>query len=166
MFFPSTPFTDPFYFQRQAMNAFVRATEFPAQPEVPEGTPIDIKTRVTDDGLSVSQTPTSMTISGTAKGGEMAFGEDSLTSTLFGDYRKPAGIAFSLDADKAPTTDRFGNTNYREKNSRSFYVGAAKGASAESIAGRMAKAVNAEDDFRAKVEVAQNGDATIHFTRR
>ncbi len=165
MFIPSSPFTDPFSFQRPFINAFTRATEFPSQPCVPEGTPIEIKTRVTDGGLSVSKTPTSMTISGTAHGGQDVFG-DSLTGTLFGSYEKPAGIAFSLDADKAPTVDRFGQTNYREKNSRSFYVGAAKGASAESIAQRMAKAVNGENDFRAKVEVAENGDATVHFTRR
>ncbi len=165
MFFPSSPFTDPFYFQRPMINAWTRATEFPTQPDEPQGTPIEIKTRVTDAGLSVSKTPTSMTLSGTAQGGREV-GADTLTGTLFGTYHEGAGIAFSLDADKAPTVDRFGQTNYREKNSRSFYVGATKGASAESVANRMAKAVNAENDFRAKVEVADNGDATLHFSRR
>ena len=165
MFIPSSPFTDPFYFQRPFINAFVRATEFPTQPSVPEGTPIDIKTRVTDTGLSAQTGPMSLTLSGTANGGREV-GADTLTGTLFGTYHESAGIAFSLDADKAPTVDRFGQTNYREKNSRSFYVGAGKGASAESIAQRMAKAVNAENDFKASVTVAENGDATVTFARR
>ncbi len=164
VFMPSTPFTDPFYFARPMMNAMERAVEFPAD-NTPQGAPISFKVDVTDPGLNVTTGPMSMTISGTAQGG-VEVGADSLTGTLFGTYHKSRGVSFSLDADKAPTENVWGETTYREKNERLFYVGAAKGSSAQKIAERMAREVNGRDDFRAKVTVNNDGSATINFTRR
>lgn len=164
-FMPSTPFTDPFFFARPMMDAWTRATEFPTQPKPAEGTPINIESRVTDPGLSLTTGPMSFTIAGTAQGGQEV-GKDTMMGAAFGTYHQSRGVRVSLDADKAPTTDRFGNTNYREKNARSFYVGAAKGQSAAKIAERLAREINGEDDFRAKVSVAETGAATITLERR
>lgn len=164
-FMPSTPFTDPLYFARPAMDAWTRAVEFSHAPSPDAGDPIDIKTNVSDPGLSVQTGPQSITISGTAQGG-VEVGADTLTGVAFGTYHKSRGIRVGLDVDKAPTQDIFGNRNYREKNSRSFYVGAAKGQSAQKIAERLAREINGGDDFRAKVVPGDNGSATIQLSHR
>lgn len=133
---------------------------YPTQPAVAKGAPIAIKHTASDPGLKVTSGSNSVTIKGTTSGAR------EVNSDFGGSYSVSRGMSFSLDIDKAPTTDVFGRTDYTEKNSRLFTLSTAKGWSAKECADRLAAKVNAGDDFRAKVTVAADGSATLTFTRR
>ena len=120
---------------------------------------IQIKKDVSDPGIKAKLGADSLTLSGTAKG-------DKMVNTPIGGGGYARGVHFTLDVDKAPTTDFFGRTDYTEKNSRCFDLVTQKGWTATECAKRMAAKVNAGDDFTAKVVSHQDGSATIQFKKR
>ncbi len=137
-----------------------RFTAFPSD-KTPKGAPIDINARASDPGIKVASGSDSITLSGETKG-------PGIMKDIFG---FPAAdlarsVSFTLDIDNAPTKDLWGNTDYTEKNSRIFTVMTRKGQSAGDVADALAAKVNRGDDFKASVERAADGSATLRFTRR
>lgn len=134
---------------------------YPAQPAAVG--PIDIKSGASDPGLTVTSDKNSITIAGTSQGAKR-MGDEYMG--LFPSYDVARGMHLTLDIDKAPTKDVWGDTNYTEKNQRHFVLTTGKGWSAAECAQRMADKVNARDDFRATVKQNADGSATINFARR
>ncbi|MDX2012300.1 MAG: hypothetical protein SFW67_19040 [Myxococcaceae bacterium] len=132
---------------------------FPTQPKPAAGEPISIKPRSSDPGMSMTAGRDSVTLKGTTAGPKVVDG-------YLGGYEVARGLSFTLDIEKAPTTDSFGRTNYTEKNSRIFTWDSNKGQSALHVAEGLAKKVNAGDDFRATVKRNADGSVTIAFARR
>ncbi len=124
-----------------------------------KATPIAITHRVSDPGLKLTAGKDSITLRGTAKG-------DRMVNTPIGGGAFARGLGFTLDHDKAPTKDVFGRTDYTEANSRCFNLVTQKGWTAAECAERLAKKVNAEDDFTAKVTRHRDGSVTLTFKRR
>lgn len=147
---PINPF-NPFSFWAAALGGTTASRDT---------TRIAIKPRNSDPGLKVTSGKDSITIRGRTLGFKHV-------ESFMGDYELARGMSFTLDIDKAKTTDSLGRTNYTEKNARLFTLDTAKGWSAEESARRLADKVNdGRAPFRAKVSVAGDGAATITFTRR
>ena len=120
--------------------------------------PISISPRNSDPGLQVSAGKNSLTVRGRTQGARQV---------PEGGYEVARGMSFTLDIDKARTTDALGRTNYTEKNARLFTLDTSPGWSAEESARRLAAKVNAgRAPFRATVSVASDGAATLRFERR
>jgi hypothetical protein len=124
--------------------------------------PISIDVSKSDPGLKVSKGKNAITISGETKG----FLRPRDVMGYPADYEVGRGMGFSLDVNKAKTTDALGRTDYTEKNSRLFSLTTSKGWSAEKCARMLADKVNGGDDFKATVKVSASGVATISFSRR
>jgi hypothetical protein len=124
--------------------------------------PIDIEASASDKGIRLRTEKDALVLSGTAAGPEPVV--DYFGINPMADFAR--GVRFTLDIEHAPTTDLFGNTDYREKNSRIYQVMTSEGATAEELARALAKKVNAEDDFRAEVEPLADGSVRIAFARR
>lgn len=122
---------------------------------------IDIKASASDKGFNVETGENCITITGIADGPETAYDAFGLP---YGDYAR--SVRFTLDIDKAPTTDAFGKTNYTKKNRRIFQVMTSKGATAEQVARALTKKVNDIRDFRAEVSVNSPESARIDFSHR
>jgi hypothetical protein len=131
---------------------------YPTQPAVSARTPIAVKSEASDPGLKLTRGTNSLTITGTTRGAKAV--NHDLAS-----WDEARGMSFSLDIDKAPTTDVFGHTDYTAKNHRLFTLTTSKGWSAEKCAQMLADKVNAVGDFKATVKVARDGAATISFSR-
>jgi hypothetical protein len=125
------------------------------------GEEIEIKASASDKGMTVETGINSLTIYGIADGPEPAY---DIMGMPVGDYAR--SVRFTLDIDKAPTTDAFGNTNYTKKNRRIFTVMTSKGATAEQVAVALAKKVNDARDFRAKASAESPEQARIDFSHR
>lgn len=119
--------------------------------------PIDIRPRSTDAGIGIQSDTNSVTLTGDARGAEIE-GKPPFT------YESARSVAFTLDIDHVPTTNRSGRTDYTEKNSRIFQVITQQGWSAAECARRLADKVNAKGDFTAKV-TSSGESATITFAR-
>ena len=158
---PSTPQMNPF--MRAFFDPFGVWTR-PTMSRGPDraGKPIDIQASASDKGISIRAEKDAIVLSGTAAGPEPVV--DYFGVNPMAEYAR--GVRFTLDIDHAPTTDTFGNTDYREKNSRIFHVMTSKGASAEKLAEALADKVNAEDDFKASVKALADGSVRIEFQRR
>jgi hypothetical protein len=124
-------------------------------------TEIEIKASASDKGFELEIGMNSLKITGIADGPEPAY---DIMGMQVGDYAR--SVRFTLDIDKAPTTDAFGNTNYSKKNRRIFTVMTSKGATAEQVARALAKKVNDARDFRAQVQVESPEDALLTFSHR
>ena len=129
------------------------------EPSKEKGPPIAIRGSSTDGGVKLRLGENQVHFSGTARGPE----RKGLPPF---EYLEARGMSFSLDADKAPTVDAFGRTDFREKNSRLFTLVTKPGWTGLECARRLAEKVNANDDFRATVEAGPGGSATLRFTRR
>jgi hypothetical protein len=122
-------------------------------------TPIQIKPSNSDPGMQLTAGKDSVTLRGVTKGAKQV-------KNLMGDYELARGMSFTLDINKAKTTDAFGKTDYTEKNHRLFTLDTSPGWSAAECARRLAQKVNDGDaPFRASVSVAKDGAATISFQR-
>lgn len=141
--------------------AYWTAALAPLAPVKRDTTPIAIDARSSDPGMRIKTGKNEVTLKGTTAG----FKQVEVFGGL-GGYELARGVSFTLDIDKAKTTDAFGRTDYTEKNSRLFGLTTSKGWTAEESAKRLAAKVNAEDDFRARVTVHKDGSATIAFERR
>lgn len=156
---PTVPFNPFNPFSYWTLGAAGRAS---STSSAARGAPIAIKTESSDPGLKVKSGKNQVTITGKTRG-------DLQPVDGFGvpvPYTVARGMSFTLDIDKAPTTNAFGRTDYTEKNSRLFTLTTSPGWTAEECARRLAAKVNANDDFRATVKVAATGAATVEFTRR
>ncbi len=122
---------------------------------------IEIKASASDKGFELETGINSLKIKGIADGPEPAY---DITGFPVGDYAR--SVRFTLDIDKAPTTDAFGNTNYSKKNNRIFTFMTSKGATAEHVARALAKKVNDARDFRAQVNVESPEEAQLTFSHR
>lgn len=122
---------------------------------------IEIKASASDKGFELETGLNSLRITGIADGPEPAY---DIMGMQVGDYAR--SVRFTLDIDKAPTTNAFGKTDYTKKNRRIFTVMTSKGATAEQVAKALAKKVNDARDFRAQVEVESSEDATLTFSHR
>ena len=126
--------------------------------------PIAIKSSKNDRGIkvTVNARKNSLTLRGVAHGplpgGHILY--DGQPSYWIGQ-----GVSFTLDIDKAPTTDVFGRTDYTLKNRRIFQVDTTKGWTARDIADRLAAKVNALPDFTAKVVHHDDGRSTIELSK-
>ena len=136
-------------------------TVYPAQPTAVG--PIAIKATASDPGLTVASDKNSITIKGTTAGSKR-MGDEYMG--LFPTYDVARGMSVTLDIDKAPTKDVWGDTDYTEKNQRLFTLTTGKGWTAAECAQRLADKVNARDDFRATVKNHADGSATLSFARR
>jgi len=175
MFFPRFPQANPFlpgpagdplYMARPFISAWENAVRFSNSPRPSRDTPIDIRPKSMDEGLKVSQGGQSITLSGKARGSDRPYTDIYDAFERSGRAApKSRGVRLGLDVEQAPTKNVWGQTDYTEKNQRSFYVGTQAGESAQSVAQRLADIVNAGDGFRAKV-TAQGAKATITFERR
>jgi hypothetical protein len=112
--------------------------------------------------MKISVGEDSVTLTGKTKGSDIP--RDPM-GIPYG-YELARSVSFTLDIDKAPTTDVWGNTDYTEKNSRMFQVITEMGWSAGKVADMLAKKVNSEDDFSATVSRAPDGSATIRFAHK
>jgi hypothetical protein len=121
--------------------------------------PIAIDPRSSDPGLKITAGRDSVTLRGTTRGFE------TRDSFLGGSYEIARGVSFTLDINKASTTDTLGKTDYTEKNSRIFTLDTHSGQSAVETARALAAKVNAGDDFSAKVTARRDGSAKISFER-
>jgi hypothetical protein len=137
-----------------------RVSVFPAD-RTPASAPIAIDARASDPGMQVRAGTDRLVISGTASGPQPM---RDIFGLPHGDLAR--SDSFTLDIDKAPTRDVWGNTDYSEKNSRIFTVMTSKGATALQVAEALAKKVNRGDDFRATVTPQQDGSAELTFARR
>jgi len=122
---------------------------------------IEIKASASDKGFELETGLNSLKITGIADGPEKAYDIMGLPA---GDYAR--SVRFTLDIDKAPTTNAFGRTDYTMKNRRIFTVMTSKGATAEQVARALAKKVNDARDFRAQVEVESDEEALLKFSHR
>jgi hypothetical protein len=125
---------------------------------------IAIKAESSDRGikLKVDAAKNAITIRGTAHGpthhGQLIMGQY--------DYWMAKGASFTLDIDKAPTTNAFGKTDFTLKNRRLFTIDTSKGWGAGGIADHFAMKVNDRPDFTAQVTHHEDGSATISFAKR
>lgn len=160
------PAGDPLFMFRPAINAWENALRFSNSSKPAPGTPIDIRAQSKDEGLQMTAGADRVTLTGQAKGSDRP-DRDIYDAFERGGRAAPKtrGVKLSLDLDQAPTQNVWGETDYTEKNQRSFYVGTRAGESAKSVAERLAAKINEGDDFRAAVNV-QGGSATLNFTRR
>jgi hypothetical protein len=150
---------------RPAIDAWENAVRFSNHAKPSADTPIQIQPRNRDEGLQVRQSGQSLTLAGEAKGSDRP-AQDIYDAFERGGREAPKtrGVGLSLDADRAPTRNVWGETDYTEKNERSFYVGTQPGESARAVAERLAAEVNRGDDFRATVS-GSKGQARIDFVR-
>src|SRR5262245_23339368 len=88
-----------------------RTSVYPVQPRVPAGTPIEIKPRNSDPGLSIEAGRDSVTLTGVTEGARVVRDLSGYVK-----YEVARGVSFSLDSDKAPTVDIYGDTDYTAKN--------------------------------------------------
>lgn len=160
------PAGDPLFMFRPAINAWEDAVRFSNSPRTPQDAPIDIGLNSTDEGLQVRQQDQTLTFAGQAKGSDRP-DRDIYDVFERGNNAAPKtrGVRISLDLDQAPTKNVWGQTDYTEKNQRSFYVGTQAGDSARSVADRLAAKINKGDDFRATVTMSGQ-KALLSFERR
>jgi hypothetical protein len=147
---------DPFSYVR----AFSRPI-YPAQPRPPAATPIEIDARASDPGMRITAARDQVTLRGVAAGPEQVRDRFGLFA-----YEASRSVSMTLDIDRAPTVDVFGQTNYRAKNNRFFSLQTRKGLTAADAARALADKVNAVGDFRATVKQNDDGSATIQLARR
>lgn len=122
---------------------------------------IEIKASASDKGIKLKAGFNHLKIMGIAEGPETAY---DIMGIAVGDYAR--GVRFTLDIDKAPTTNVFGQKDYSMKNRRIFQVMTSKGATAEQIARLLARKVNDARDFRAKLFVDSSDSAQLNFSHR
>lgn len=135
----------------------------PVYPSQPKATgPIKIEASASDPGIKVTQSADSITIKGTTKGDKRPIDPFGMPAN----YTIARGMGFSLDIDKAPTTDLMGKTDYTAKNARLFSLTTSPGWSAVECAERLADKVNEKRDFKAEVIENRDGSATLKFARR
>jgi len=137
-----------------------RVTAFPQAPTA-KSTPIELEARASDPGVRLTTSSDTITITGRAAGPKPM---KDIFGLPHGDLAR--SVSFTLDIEKAPTNDLWGNTDYTEKNSRIFQVMTSKGATAAQIANALAAKVNRGDDFKATIAEGQDGSATIALARR
>ena len=124
---------------------------------------IEIRGRVSDPGMKATiGANNTIVLSGTTHG--PTDGRGILGERMRGVYAK--SVSFSLDIDKAPTTDAFGRQTFREKNSRLFQVTTSPGWTANEVAHRLADKVNQHRSYRADVHENPDGTATLAFRQR
>jgi len=133
---------------------------FPAQPKATG--PIAIDASASDPGIKLTTAADSITFTGTTRGDKRPIDAFGMPAS----YTVARGMSFSLDIDKAPTTDISGKTDYSKKNARLFTLTTSPGWSAVECAERLADKVNANREFKADVVEHRDGTATLQFSRR
>ena len=150
--FPSFNPFDPF-------GIFSSSTKASTQPTA--AAPIAIKAESGDPGVRVTSAHDSVTIRGRAEGAAVKY---DLSGAV--DYEIARGMSFTLDIDKAKTTDAFGHDDFTEKNARLFTLDTQRGWSAAECARRLAAKVNdGRAPFFADVRENKDGSATIVLSR-
>src|ERR1041385_8251149 len=153
------PFNPADWMQAWAFGpSAVRPSIFEPQPRT--NAPIEIDASSSDPGASMTAGKDSVTIRGRTEGAKVV-----RDSSGYVKYEVARGMGLSLDINKVPTTDIYGNTDFTMKNRRLFSLDTSPGMSAMACANALAAKVNDEMDFRARVVPGAGGSAKIEFTR-